>query len=50
MKRGRLLKRKSRKQSLRSLIWKSILSEDIEWTAQDHCLSPEELETEGSGG
>ena len=31
MKRRRLLKRKSRKQSWRSLIWKSILSEDIEW-------------------
>ena len=31
MKRGRLLKRKSRKQSGRSLIWKSILSEHIEW-------------------
>lgn len=31
MKRGRLLKRKSRKPSGRSLIWKSILSEDIEW-------------------
>ena len=31
MKRERLLKRKSRKQSGRSLIWKSILSEHIEW-------------------
>ena len=53
---------KVRKQSGRSLIWKSILSEHIEWkakrnqrsqkirTVQDHCLSPEELETEGSGG